>query len=354
MKVSNDGITVAEVAAYIGAQLSDELVSGAPSEDVLLAGVSSIGSAKKDQLSFIISDKYLAEVQECSAGAIIASAELADQLSGKLILVHPQPYLAYAKATELFAEIPQGQGVSEQAIVSPSAKVSDSAYLAPFVVVEEGAVIEENCHIGAGCYIGSGVTIGKNTRLNPNVTLYAGITIGADCLFHSGVVIGSDGFGFSPSSDGWVKIHQFGSVVVGDKVEIGANVNIARGALEDTLIGNGVKIDSLVMIGHNVEVGDRTLLVAQVGVAGSTKLGSDCTIAGQVGIAGHINITDGVRVTGGSMVTRSLSEPGQYSSGIPVEPSKQWRRNTVRLRQIEKLVERVSELEQAIKSKAKK
>lgn len=349
----NSGIAAIEIAAYIGAQLQESPDVCESDSVTLLRGIATLEAASKEQLSFVVSDKYLSAAQDCAAGAIIASAELASQISDKLILIHPQPYLAYAKATELFAEIPQGQGVSDQAIVSPSAKVSDSAYLAPFVVVEEGAVIEDDCHIGAGCYIGSGVTIGKNTRLNPNVTLYAGITIGSDCLFHSGVVIGSDGFGFSPSSDGWVKIHQFGSVVVGDKVEIGVNVNIARGALDDTRIGNGVKIDSLVMIGHNVEVGDRTLLVAQVGVAGSSKLGSDCTIAGQVGIAGHISIADGVRVTGGSMVTRSLKEAGQYSSGIPVEPSKQWRRNTVRLRQIEKLVERVSELEKAIESKAK-
>ena len=349
----NFGATVAEIAAHIGAQVPEGLGLNKSSKEPFLKGMASLHIANAEQLSFIVSEKYLSEAQSSSAGIIITSAELAEKLIGKPILIHPQPYLAYAKVTALFANIPQEQGISDKAVVSESANVSRSAYLAPFVVVEEGAVIEANCHISAGCYIGPGVTIGKNTRLLPNVTLYSDVTIGADCLINSGTVIGSDGFGFAPSQEGWVKIHQLGSVAIGDGVDIGANVSIARGALEDTKIGNGVIIDDLVLIAHNVEIGDNTALAGQVGIAGSTKIGSGCTAAGRVAINGHINIADGVHFTATSMVTRSISEPGQYSSGMPAEPSKQWRKNTVRLRQIEKLVERVSQLEKIIESKAK-
>lgn len=192
--------------------------------------------------------------------------------------------------------------------------------------------------------VGANSNVGARTRICANATIYHGISIGADCVFHSGCVIGADGFGFSPSPEGWVKIHQLGGVIIGNKVEIGANTTIDRGALDDTFIDDGVIIDNLVQIGHNVRLGKNTAIAAHTAIAGSTQIGNNCTIAGAVAIAGHLTLADKVHITGMSMVSSSISEAGSYSSGVPLGPTKEWRKNAARFRQLDNLANRIIKL----------
>jgi UDP-3-O-[3-hydroxymyristoyl] glucosamine N-acyltransferase len=204
--------------------------------------------------------------------------------------------------------------------------------------------------VGAGCYIGDDVEIGEATELKPNVTIYQAVQIGQGCLIHSGSVIGADGFGFAPTAQGWLKIHQLGSVIIGNKVEIGANSCIDRGALDNTIIEDGVIIDNLVQIAHNVKIGRNTAIAGHTAIAGSTTIGSQCTIAGAVGIVGHLQIADKVHITAMSLVTSSITEPGSYSSGTAMSNTKDWRKNAARFRQLDELANRLQKLEREQKS----
>lgn len=347
MGEQSSGISLAEIAAIIDAELI------ATSPDKLVKRLASLRSASQDDLSFVVSEKNLPQAERSEAGALICPPGLIKPAENLSLLIHPNPYKAYAEASKLFARGADNRGISDRAIISDRAEISDGVSIGAFSVVEAGARIAAGSDIASNCYIGADAEIGANCRIFSNVTLYHEVILGSDCRVNSGTVIGSDGFGFAPSDKGWEKIHQLGRVVIGDNVDIGANVSISRGALDDTIIGHGVIIDDLVLVAHNVEVGDRTAIAGQVGIAGSTKIGADCSFGGQVAITGHIEIADNVHVTGKSMVTRSILEPGQYSSGMPVAPSKDWRRNTVRLRKIEELVDRVSQLENSTKNKAK-
>lgn len=343
MGEQSSGIPLSEIAAFIEA----ELLGAAPGASV--SGLASLINAKPTDLSFVVAKKNLSQAQRSSAGALICPPNLLEPKQGVALLVHPNPYVAYAKASELFAHRDIGQGISALACVSEDAKIGEGVYIGPYTHVEPGAIISDGCYIDSGCYIGSNTVLGDRCRIFPRVTIYHEVVIGSDCRIHSGTVIGSDGFGFAPSEQGWVKIRQLGGVVIGKGTDIGANVSISRGALDDTRIGEGVIIDDLVLIAHNVEIGDYTALAGQIGIAGSTKIGARCSMGGQVAVTGHIEIADDVHITGKSMVTRSILEAGQYSSGMPVTTSKEWRRNTVRLRQIEQLVDRISELENQLK-----
>jgi UDP-3-O-[3-hydroxymyristoyl] glucosamine N-acyltransferase len=344
--LQRSGVSIKEIAAHIGAEQL-----GAP-RDLILTGIASLASATPTDLSFVVSEQHLEEAKASSAGVLIALPDLIEDATGKVILAHAEPYLAYARATELFAQSKQKSGISDLACISKQANLGKGVNVGPFAVIEAGANIGDNCNIGAGCCIGRNSVIGSLSTLDAKVTIYHEVEIGLGCRISSGTVIGSDGFGFAPSKEGWVKIHQLGRVIIGNRVDIGANVSISRGALDDTLIGNDVIIDDLVLIAHNVEIGDHTALAGQIGIAGSSKVGKNCTMGGQVAIAGHLTIADDVHITGKSMVTRSIAGAGQYSSGMPAAPSKEWRRNTVRLRQIEKLIDRVTALENKTTHKA--
>lgn len=347
MGAQSSGISLAEIAAAIDA----ELVAASP--DKVIQRLASLISAGEDDLSFVVSEKNLSQAKQSKAGALICPPGLIEAIESPALLLHPDPYGAYAEASALFARCADQKGISGQANISDKATIGENVSIGPFTVVDEGAVIGSGSCIDSNCYIGANAEIGQNCRIFSNVSIYHEVVLGSDCRINSGTVIGSDGFGFAPTGEGWKKIHQLGRVVIGDGVDIGANVSISRGALDDTRIGHGVIIDDLVLVAHNVEIGDRTAIAGQVGIAGSTKIGADCSFGGQVAITGHIEISDNVHVTGKSMVTRSISEAGQYSSGMPIAPSKEWRRNTVRLRKIEELVERVSQLENTTKNKAK-
>jgi len=239
-------------------------------------------------------------------------------------------------------------GVHPTAVVSPAAKVASTASIGPHAVVEAGAMIGEGVYIGAGCYVGAHATIGAKTRLVAHVVMGERCVAGNDCLFHPGAVIGSDGFGFAKDGEQWQKVPQLGRVVIGNKVEVGANTTIDRGALNDTVIGDGVKLDNQIQIAHNVRIGENTAIAACVGIAGSTIIGKRCTLGGQAGVTGHLEIVDDVHVTAGSLVTSSIAQPGVYSSSLKAEPVEKWRRNAARLHHLDEIVRRLAKLEERL------
>lgn len=329
--------TLAELAQRIGAELV-----GDPQHKI--SALATLQSATQNDLSFIANPAYKKHLAETHAGAVICSSDLADSIAvNKLIVANP--YLCYAQLTSLF-----DYSLTTETGIHASAVIGENCILGKDLCIHANAVIADNVTLGDGVIVGAGSVVGANTvigagtRLYANVTIYHGISIGSHCVFHSGSVIGADGFGFSPSSQGWVKIHQLGSVVIGNKVEIGANTTIDRGALDDTFIDDGVIIDNLVQIGHNVRLGKNTAIAAHTAIAGSTHIGDNCTIAGAVAIAGHVTLADKVHITGMSMVSGSITEAGSYSSGVPLSPTKEWRRNAARFRQLDSLASRIIKL----------
>lgn len=330
--------TLAELAQLTGA----EAVGDA---DYCIESLATLAQARPHQLSFLANPAYAKYLTECQAGIVVLRPDMADAFAGHK-LVHRDPYGCYARITGLFAPAGAAPGIH------PSAQVADGARLAEGVSVGAGAVIESGASVGAGAVIGAGSVVGQGahigarTRLAANVSLYAGVSVGEDCLLHSGAVIGADGFGFAPGADGWTKVHQLGSVRIGNKAEIGANTCIDRGALDDTIIGNDVKLDNLIQVGHNVIIGDHTAIASHTAIAGSVHIGSRCTIAGCVAITGHISIADGVHVSGGTVVTKSISEPGSsWSSGVPMLETRDWRRQAARFGQLDQIAKRVRALE---------
>jgi UDP-3-O-[3-hydroxymyristoyl] glucosamine N-acyltransferase len=233
-------------------------------------------------------------------------------------------------------------------VIAPGAQIGPGAEIGAHAVVETEAVIGARVVIGAGVYVGRRAVLDDDCRIYPHVTIGEACVLGRRCIVHPGAVIGSDGFGYAQDGARWVKTPQLGRVVIGDDVEIGANTTIDRGALGDTVIGNGVKLDNLIQIAHNVEISDDTAIAACVGIAGSTRIGKRCMIAGQVGIVGHIEIADDVHVTGATVVSHSIREPGTYSSGTPLETYQSWLKNAVRMRQLDEMARRLKRLEQKI------
>jgi UDP-3-O-[3-hydroxymyristoyl] glucosamine N-acyltransferase len=238
--------------------------------------------------------------------------------------------------------------VHPSAMVDPTARLGRDVVVGPHASVAAEAILGDSVILEAGVRVGAGATVGEGSHLYGNVVLYHGVKLGSQCIVHANSTIGSDGFGFARGPEGWEKIHQLGSVVIGDRVEIGAGVTIDRGALGDTRIADGVIIDNQVHIAHNCEIGERTAIAGCVGFAGSTTVGADCTFAGQVGVSGHLRICDNVHFTGQARVTASISEPGTYASGTPLQPARQWGKNAVRFGQLQELAERVKALEAAL------
>lgn len=317
--------------------------------ELLLTGLATLKEAGPDQLSFLASANYSKYLDSCLAGAVILKPEFSESYSGNCLLAD-NPYLAFAHISRLFELAPVPQvGIHPSAVVHPTAIVDATAMVAAGAVIEAGAVIAPRVKIGANSVIGADASVAEGTLIHANVTIAYGVTIGPNCIIHSGAVIGADGFGFAPdNSKGfveWIKIHQLGSVVLGEAVEIGANTSIDRGALDDTRIGRGVKIDNQCQIAHNVIIGDNTAIAACTAIAGSASIGENCTIAGCVGIVGHIDIVAGVHVTAMSIVTKSISVPGSYSSSMPMMDTALWRKNAARIRQLDKMAKRISKLE---------
>jgi UDP-3-O-[3-hydroxymyristoyl] glucosamine N-acyltransferase len=234
------------------------------------------------------------------------------------------------------------------AVVAASARVDSTAWVGPLSVIEDGVEIGPEVYVGPGCVVGKDSRIGAGTRLVARVAVVNGSVIGERCILHPGAVVGSDGFGNANDAGRWVKVPQIGRVVIGDDVEIGANTTIDRGSLKDTVIGDGVRLDNLIQVGHNARIGDHTAAASFVGISGSTQIGSRCTLGGAAGFAGHLTIADDVHFTGMAMVTHSIREPGVYSSGIPAIPNREWRRNVVRFQHLDALTRRVKALEAAL------
>ena len=340
-------LSLGEIAKIIGAECHGD-------ENIIVNSVADIDSASSGQLSFITNSQYVNSLSCTQASAIITSQSIVDDLdldlSKQHFLLMDNPYLGYAKSAQLFDTTPKlAQGIHPSAIISKQAEVSPSACIAANVVIESGCKIADRVSIGAGCHIGENVSIGEGTRLYSSVNLYHDVSIGKRAILHSGCVIGSDGFGFANDGGEWIKIPQLGGVSIGDDFEAGANCVIDRGALKDTLIGDCVKLDNLVHIAHNVEVGDATAMAAMTGIAGGTSIGKGCTLAGRVGVIGHLTVCDNVHLTVNTLLTRSVSEPGVYSSGDIAQPNKQWKRKTARMRQLDDMFSRVRVLEKTIK-----
>ena len=263
------------------------------------------------------------------------------------------PYLGYAKLSQLFDPLPARDvtGIHPTAVVADDAMLGNGVSVQAHAVIEAGVVLGERVVVGAGSVIGADSVVGDDTRLHANVTVCHGVVVGKRVILQSGCVIGGDGFGFAHDGAGWHKIAQLGGVVLGDDVEVGSCSSIDRGALGDTIIGNDVKIDSQVQIAHNVIIGDHSALAGCVGIAGSTTVGKHCMLGGGVGLSGHLTICDGVQVTGMSLVTNSIHEPGVYSSGTGAMNNTQWRKNAVRFKQLDEIAKRLSRLEKSHRSK---
>jgi len=336
-------INLNELAARVGARLCGD-------GGVVVSSVAQLTQARAGTLSFLGDSKYRSHLVETKASAVILREADAEQCPVPA-LISENPYLTFAEAARiLHPQPPVVGGVHPSAVVDPSADIDPTAWIGPLTVVEAGARIGARVFVGPGCILGAGVEIGDDSRLVARVTLCAGTLVGQRAMLQPGSVIGRDGFGFARDGERWVRIPQIGRVVLGDDVEVGANSCVDRGAIEDTLVGNGVKLDNHIQIGHNVEIGDNTAMAANTGISGSTRIGRNCTIAGAVGMAGHLEIGDDVHFTGMAMVTRSFTEPGTYSSGIPAMPSGAWRRNVARFRQLDDLARRLKQLEVSLET----
>lgn len=334
-------ITLAQLAQKLNAKLH-----GCP--DVEIYSIASLETATKGQLTFLFNSKYRAYIASSQASAIIAKKEDVQEGNGNF-LVMDNPYLGYALAAKIFDSTPScANDIAPSAYISPSAKLGEGVSIGHNAVIEDGVVLGDRVQIGAGCFVGKNTELGANTRLWANVTIYHNIIMGESCLVQSGSVIGADGFGYANDKGCWIKIPQIGRVVIGSRVEIGACTTIDRGALEDTIVGNGVIIDNQCQIGHNVSLGDNTAIAGGSIIGGSTKVGSHCNIAGGCVVNGHINITDGTTITGMGMVMKPISESGVYSSGIPLQPNLKWRKSTARVMQIEDMHKRLKTIEKKI------
>ncbi|MCC6608892.1 MAG: UDP-3-O-(3-hydroxymyristoyl)glucosamine N-acyltransferase [Burkholderiales bacterium] len=313
--------------------------------DTLVRRIASLRSAQPGDLSFFSHGRYRDELAGTRASAVIVGAPERDA-TGLPRIVSPDPYLLFAKAARLFhAEIPVTAGIHPSASVAPGARVAPDAGVGANCVIGEGVRIGPGAELGAGCVIGAGVAIGAGSRLHAGVTVYPGCGIGERAVLHAGVVIGADGFGFALDAGRWLKIPQTGRVRIGDDVEIGANTTVDRGALDDTVIGDGVKLDNQIQIGHNVTIGEHTAIAGCVGIAGSTLIGRHCMIGGAAMIGGHLAIADRVVIAGGTVVTKSIEIAGTYVSVIPATPSREWRRTVAMLRNLERMAERLRTLE---------
>ena len=304
--------------------------------------------ATEDQLSFVSEKRHLSNLQDSLAGAVILRQDWLDQWEG-CALISEHPYLMYARVSQLFDNHPRpSESIDSRAFIAESVEIGSGVTIDVGACIEQDVVLGDRVWIGAGAYIGRGTVIGADTIIKPRVVVCHNVTIGERCKIHPNTTIGADGFGFASGPDGWEKIEQLASVTIGNDVEIGANSAIDRGALEDTVIGDGVIIDNLVQIAHGVQVGSRTAIASQAGISGSTKVGARCVIAGQVGMAGHLCIADEVHIGGQGRVASSVTEPGHYSSGTPIQPLRTWLRNASRFKELDQIARRITDLEKEV------
>jgi UDP-3-O-[3-hydroxymyristoyl] glucosamine N-acyltransferase len=302
--------------------------------DLKVYRLATLSGAEAGSVAFLANSRYRRQLETTRATAVFVSPEDAPHCK-VAALIGPNPYLAYALVAQLLHPTAAVKpGVHASAVIAADAKVAASAQVGAHCVIEAGVVVGERALIGPGCIVQEGSVIGEDTVLHTHVTLYPQSIIGRRCILHAGVVIGADGFGFASDRGNWVKIPQIGTVRIGDDVEIGANTTIDRGAIEDTIVEDGVKLDNQIQVGHNCVIGAHTAVAGCTGISGTTLIGKRCRIGGGVGIAGQLSIADDVVITGYSLVTASINEAGSYSSGMPAVESPRWRRMVARLRRL--------------------
>jgi len=337
--------TLVELAQKIGAQIIGD-------KQCEISSIATLDGAITGQISFLSNPKYRSQLLQTQASAVIVRQQDLGDYQGNA-LVMSNPYLGYAKLAQLLDTTPAAADcIAQSAVISPSAKLGLDVVVGANAVIESGVVIGDNCQIGAGCFVGKNSIIGAGTKLWANVTIYHRVTIGQRCILHSASVIGSDGFGYAPDNGQWLKIPQTGGVTIGNDTEIGAGTTVDRGALDNTIIGNGVIIDNQVQIAHNDIIGDNTAIAGTTVLAGSVTIGKNCIIGGACAINGHMTICDGVTITGMTMVIKNITEPGVYSSGMPSQTNREWRKNAARYRQLDEMSKRVKALEAKLNDQA--
>ena len=330
---SSAGITLGDLAQEIGAELQGD-------HKKIILGLNSIDKANKDQLSFISRDNFLPLLAKSTAGAIILSEDNLGKYNGNA-LIGDNPHLLYAKASKVFMELrrPKADPVtSKLAAIHGTANIGDGSTICSFVTISEDVVVDHGVSIGPSSFLGKGVKIGSGTIIHSNVSIYEGVELGSDCIIHSGTVIGSDGLGFAKDGQDWYKIEHLGGVIIGNNVEIGSNSSVDRGSVGDTKIEDNVKIDNQVHLAHNVEIGEGTAIAARSAIAGSSKIGRYCTLAGCCAVVDNVEISDEVHITAMSLITKSIKEPGTYSSGTPFMKNKDWKKNAVLFKKLNKLI----------------
>ena len=334
--------TLAEIAAQLGGDVLGDA-------QTRIVRVAALASAGEGDIAFLSNPKFRDQLASCKASAVILRADAAADFSGARI-VTANPYAYYARLATLLNPYESGfSGVHPSAALE--SPVPASAAIGPHVSIGKGVRLGEGVVINAGCVIGDGAAIGDGSVLYPRVTVYHDCRIGQRCIIHAGAVIGSDGFGFAPDGQEWVKIPQIGRVLIGNDVEIGANTTIDRGALDDTIIEDGCKLDNLVHVGHNCVIGRNSVIAGCVGIAGSTVFGEHCIVGGAGMISGHLNIVAGTTISGGSTLMKSIAKPGVYTSVFPIDTHEEWLRNASHLRRLSKLADRIADLEKILKQK---
>lgn len=338
--------TLAYLANALDAELSGD-------SELVLHRLATFERAEQGDITFVSDKKLLNKLADCTASAIVLPTALKGSYQGNALFMDI-PYVGYALLARLFDTTPNLPAViATSAVIHESAEIGKNVAIADNVVIESGVKIADNCQIGANVVIGLNSQIGEQSRIYPNVSIYYNSQIGKRSIIHANSVIGSDGFGNAPYQGKWVKIPQIGCTLIGDDVEIGASTTIDRGALSDTIISDGVKIDNQCQIAHNVQIGKHTAIAGGTNIAGSTTIGNSCMIGGCCTINGHISICDNVMITGDSMVMRSIRESGTYSSGVPAQKNKAWLKTTAQTLKIDDLFKRVKEIETNLKNKLK-
>ncbi|WP_157265052.1 UDP-3-O-(3-hydroxymyristoyl)glucosamine N-acyltransferase [Azohydromonas aeria] len=338
-------VTLSDIAAALGGELLGDAA-------IRIEAIAPLEDATPAHISFLANPRYRAQLQSTRAGCVIVAPALGEAAAARgAALVTPDPYLYFARLTQWWAARTRPAlpaGVHPAAVVEEGAHIDPSARVEALAFVGAGAVVEAGAVIGAQACVGRGARVGAGSRLAPRAVLGDGCTLGARGIVHGGAVIGADGFGFAPHQGRWEKIEQLGAVRIGDDVEIGANTCIDRGALGDTVIEDGVKLDNLIQVAHNVHIGAHTAIAGCVAIAGSTRIGRHCTIAGASSLVGHIELVDHVHISACTLVTRSVRQPGRYSGSFPFDDNASWEKNAATLRQLHPLRERVKALEKAL------
>ena len=343
------GTRLGELVERLGGQLVGDA-------NIEVFGIAPLEDAEASHITFLSNSKLRTKAAATRAAALILS-EADDAVVGASFqgarIVTANPYAYFARTAQLFVQrkVPAvPPGIHPSASIAPSARIAATAHIGPFVVVESGAVIGEHCRVDAGCFIGQDAQLGAQTRFFAHVTFHADCRIGQRGIVHSGAVIGADGFGFANEGGAWIKIPQTGGVSIGDDVEIGANTTIDRGALTDTIIDNGVKLDNQIQIAHNCHIGAHTAIAGCVGIAGSAKIGKYCTFGGAAMVLGHLTIADHVHISSGSLVSRSIAEAGQYTGFYPLAKNADWEKSAAIVRKLTTMREKIRELEKTITS----